>query len=457
MRPDRIHFNAFLGCTNNTPPGYFWSRGASDNLVSDDTLVCTCFVPSGRKKSSMKKDFSLAMDEDESSESEGELIGDRFWPPTAQQTRRGRTPKFQEKMDSSPVKIEARHNRYSTMSPAIYVSQMRQHPSLYVFGFMGSGLECGKITAHRTRFAHQMLPQDVCTSKESVAAGTLVYKTGGTVWNAQCLDDSSLVSIGEREACRVLSIGEARIQSAWRARYASDVLAQAVIQDKCAMVHGLRNGQIHLADWRVNCAHRSQSSSSSPSSKCTTAGRSITELLSVPQDPHQFAVLGYSQLPRLWDIRMQRPVVRYTCSHLDALDTIQDDFQALPMSTIDSLKLGGTKSLRISSDCTLLGCIKQFKSITLPGISLSLIHIWSLKTGKTVSISTTGESLKGRSVKDFAFLDDKHTAQLGLPINSMLSLEQCDDTAETLQTSEALLNPLDTICTSDSYIKLVTI
>ena len=421
----RHHFNALLGttATGDKTSSYIWSRGASDKLVSDDALVCSCFVPD-RDTAGMRCEDSRQM--------------------TWSSLLRSR----QKRHAKNLVKIDAKHTRYYTKSPAIHVSHVPQH-NAYVFGFMGSGLESGKVVVHRSKYAHQMLPAQVCVVEESQAlhSGTLVYKTGGTIWNAELLDGSHLVSMGEREASRILQIGEARIQSVWKAKYTSDVLAQAAIRDRSVVLHGLRNGQVHLADWRTRARSESRSLMS------CKAGRSIMEILSVPQDPHQFAVLGYSQLPRLWDIRMQRPIVRYASSHLDTIDLLHAEFgDKLPMNTIDSLKLGGTKSLRISSDNTLLGCIKQLKSVSFTA-SLDLIHIWSLKTGKTVSLSKH-KGLKGMGYKDFLFLDDRYTSQLNLPANSMICVEQCEDMAERLQAQE-IDAPLDT--RADGYVKLVSV
>ncbi|QDZ25197.1 hypothetical protein A3770_16p77150 [Chloropicon primus] len=323
----KVHFNFILG----NGSGYVWSRGATNKVATDDALVCTCFVPtfvdratvlSGRKKPAGPADRSL----DES------------------------------------CRIRATHLNYPTKSPAIHVSEMGQagRKKAFVFGLMGSGLETGKVVVHMPKHCNQLLPRTVLCSSGSETASrqgtTLIYRASGTLWTVQNLGVGFL-SIGERESARVLQIGDGAIRSLWQARYGSDVLAQACVPGAGMVLHGLRSGWVLGADCRTR---RSVV-------KCK-AGRSIQELVVNPRDPHQFAVLGYEQFPRLWDTRMVRPLVKYHGA-------------SSPASK-------GTANLRISWDGDLLGC--STSRLQTPSLSL-----WSLKTGKEVSV------VGGNGVHDF--------------------------------------------------------
>jgi len=307
---------------------------------------------------------------------------------------------------------------YPTKSPVIWTHCTE---SQCFYGFMGSGQEHGKVTVSPSTVS----PLDATARYNAVK---------GTLWSAQYLDCGPFLSVGESDRASLLQVSNASLQNLHCRYYGSDVLAQASVGDRSLVLHGLRNGKVHLTDWREAKA----------SVGVCKAGRSITELVSLPQDSHQFAILGYSQLPRLWDTRMLRPLVKYASSHLETLDGLRESFGSSlsPAATdmLDTLKLRGTRSLRISSDCTLLGCIKELKSLA-SSMSLNLIHLWSLKSGKTMTISM---DLKGRSFKDFMFLPPNLSTQLNLPANSMFVVEQSKDCASEV--------PLEG---SDTHVKLM--
>ena len=315
------------------------------------------------------------------------------------------------------------------MPSSVFTSPHLQSPVIWThctesqcfYGFMGSGQEHGKVTVSPSTVS----PLDATARYNAVK---------GTLWSAQYLDCGPFLSVGESDRASLLQVSNASLQNLHCRYYGSDVLAQASVGDRSLVLHGLRNGKVHLTDWREAKA----------SVGVCKAGRSITELVSLPQDSHQFAVLGYSQLPRLWDTRMLRPLVKYASSHLETLDGLRESFGSSlsPAATdmLDTLKLRGTRSLRISSDCTLLGCIKELKSLA-SSMSLNLIHLWSLKSGKTMTISM---DLKGRSFKDFMFLPPNLSTQLNLPANSMFVVEQSKDCASEV--------PLEG---SDTHVKLM--
>ncbi len=281
------HFTALLSTTAEHG-GYLWSRGATDRVVSDDILVCTRFASGGERGSA-------------GTSAPAAMAAMANWSGPASHFPRGGGQAEGEGEGEGEAALQAEHTLYRTHSPAIHACQVRPYPGVYLFGFMGSGNEPGNIRVAR-----------------GLSGRPVTYSAGGTVWTAQHLL-GPLCSIGEREGARVLALGEASIESVFRLRYPSDVLAQACIEDKHVMVHGLRNGQIHLADWRAPPSRSQQASrgrlagsveGSEGPGRAAKAGRSITELVSVPGDPHQFAVLGYCQLPRLWDVRMGRALVK---------------------------------------------------------------------------------------------------------------------------------------------------
>ena len=113
---------------------------------------------------------------------------------------------------------------------------------------------------------------------------TVEYSAGGTLWSVSSLADDCL-SIGERESARVLRVGESSIQSLWRARYRSDVLAQGCIRDRNLVLHGLRTG---VSTWQTG-GWRS-SGAMAGVLKCK-AGRSVVEVCGNPR-PAPVAVLS---------------------------------------------------------------------------------------------------------------------------------------------------------------------
>ena len=377
----QVHFNAFLGASG----GYLWSRAATNKVVSDDALVCTCFVP--------------------------ERAAVHRGPNMSPYFRAG-------PIDPATVHVRATHTMYPTKSPAIHVGSLPLSSThrAHVFGFLGSGLEPGKVVVHKPTHQQDLLPKTLCLADSSLHCGyrgasTLVHKSGGTIWTAKCLDRGPLLSLGERESARVLQVSAERMACLSVVKYTSDVLAQACVPQRSLVIHGLRNGHLHLCDWRAASKDRTLA-------KCK-AGRSITEIVAVPGDPNQFAILGYMQLPRLWDVRMQRHLVKYASSHLALLD----QQLGIPAEVLDTLKVAGTSSLRVSSDAKIVGCVKRLKSVTDATSALDLIQLWSLKTGKPIGVSTDN-GYRGRTCKDFIFLEDAVASRLNLPTNSMALIEQ---------------------------------
>ena len=363
-----ISISTVLGTTRISPFGPFvWSRGATNKLLNDDYLILT----------------SLA------------------------------AVKPGERMNVF-------HLNYPTKSPVIHVSDLGDRS--YAFGLMGSGLEAGRVVVHRPAKPQDLINQRIFAKDGRLtdAAGeagraversngtTVEYSAGGTLWSVSSLADDCL-SIGERESARVLRVGESSIQSLWRARYRSDVLAQGCIRDRNLVLHGLRNGCVHLADWRVE---EQRGSNGGGVLKCK-AGRSVVEVCGNPRDPHQFAVLSYQQLPRLWDVRMCRPLAKYAAPHPACSPVPLDGL----VDSIDTLKLSATSGLRISPDGSLVGCVASYKSIAGEGSQLDLLKLWSVKTGKALRV--TGE----RTLADFDFLQDDLCAKMSMPQgNTLLAL-----------------------------------